>query len=315
MAEGYQFIAPVEEREADAISAPEAVAAPASPRATPGDAEALSDRPEEPPSPLFAVEQTDERRQLTVLWCSLVATSTSGAALDPEDRYESLQHAQTVCGEIIQQFGNCPAQHLSHGLQAYFGYPYAREDDAQRAVRTGLRLVQAIQRLSQDYTRTRGLALTVRVALHSGMMVIQAAHRGENDAPLIGEAPHMAAQLTSLARPNTMVLSAATLRLVEGYFLSESLGEYFIEELAQSTVVYEVLGESGAQSRIEAAMATRLTPFVGRDHERDLLLARWDEAQAARGQVVLISGDAGIGKSRLVHAFYERLTQPYGGPD
>ena len=307
---GYQFIAPVEARDTDAIAAPAIEPAPAEPMAAADDTEVTIESPAAPPSPSSSVEPTDERRQLTALWCSLVAASTSGGAIDPEDQHEVLQHARSVCVEIMQQFGHCPAQQLSHGLLAYFGYPHACEDDAQRAVRTGLRLAQAVQRLSQDYTRTRALALIVRVALHSGVMVIPAATREPDAAPLIGEAPHMAAQLASLAGPNTVVLSAATLRLVEGYFACDNLGEFFIEELAQSMVVHTVVGESGAQSRIDAALATRLTPFVGRDYELDLLLARWEEAQAGRGQAVLLSGDAGIGKSRLVHTFYERLTPP-----
>ncbi len=301
---GYRFIAPVEEHETDRTAAPDTDAAPEPILATESD-------PKPPISPVeLSVAGTDERRQLTAMWCSLVAASTSGSTLDPEDRHESIRQAQAVCREVIQQLGGYVAQHLSHGLLAYFGYPYSREDDAHRAVRTGLHVVQAVQRLSQDHTRAHGTELTVRVALHSGIVITEAVDGENHSTPLaLGDVPHIAAQLSSLAGPNAMVLSAATLRLVEGYLLCENLGDYFIEELSQTTVLYEVLGESGAQSRIEAAAATRLTPFVGREQELGLLQARWEQARAGRGQVVLLSGDAGIGKSRLVHVFYERTME------
>ena len=173
------------------------------------------------------------------------------------------------------------------GVLAYFGYPSAREDDAHRAVRAGLRLAQAAQRLSQDSGRTHSVVVTIRVALHSGVVVIEAHDRASGSTPLaLGDAPHLASELSSLAAPGAIVMSAATLRLVEGYFHCENLGDYFLEELAQSAVLHKVLGESGAQSRIEAAAATRLTPFVGREQELGLLLARWEQAQAGRGQVV-----------------------------
>ncbi len=208
----------------------------------------------------------------------------------------------------LEQFEGYTAQHLSHGLLVYFGYPYSREDDTHRAVHTGLRMIQAVQRLSQDDTLTQGMELRVRVALHRGTVVIEAADRERGATPLaLGEVPHIAVQLASLADPNTMVLSAVTLLLIEGYFLCECLGDYFIEELAQSIILYEVLGPSGAQSRLEASAATQLTPFIGREQELGLLQARWEQAQTGRGQVVLLRGDAGIGKSRLIHMFYERF--------
>ncbi|WP_089933004.1 AAA family ATPase [Candidatus Entotheonella palauensis] len=301
---GYRFIAPVQVHDPDGVGLSETDAPPEVDLAMADDA-ALVTAPMEP-----HIQPADERRQVTALWVSLVAASTSGAALDPEDRYESIRHAQSVCRDIIEQLGGYPVQDLSYGLLAYFGYPISREDDVRRAVRIGMRLVQAVQQLSQDHTRTHDTELTARVALHSGVVVIKPSDREHDAAPLaLGDVPHMAVQLASLAGPNTLVLSAATTRLVEGYFLCDNKGDYFLEELAQSTTLYEVVGESGAQSRIEAAAAIRLTPFVGREQELSLLLARWEQVQSGRGQAVLLSGDAGIGKSRLVHMFYEHTME------
>jgi predicted ATPase/class 3 adenylate cyclase len=277
-----------------------------------------------------------ERRQLTVLFCDLVGSTALSAQLDPEDWREVVRAYHQVSAEVVSRYAGYTAQHLGDGLLVYFGYPVAHEDDAQRAVRTGLEIIAALQNHpsaryevpSPPVAQASSLhaarmaappegqgegakefrRLQVRIGIHTGLVVVGEIGSGEKRELLaLGETPNIAARLQALAEPDTVVLSAATHRLVEGFFAFQALGAQDLKGLTQSLEVYRVLGESGVQSRFEIAITRGLTPLVGREQEVGLLLERWERAKGGAGQVVLLSGEAGIGKSRLVQVLKERL--------
>jgi hypothetical protein len=200
------------------------------------------------------------------------------------------------------------AQYLGDGLLVYFGYPQAHEDDAQRAVRTGLGLVKAIGSLNTRLARHKGIQLAVRLGIHTGLVVVGEMGGGDKQQQLaLGETPNVAARMQSLAEPDTVAMSAATHRLIQGYFVCQALGPHTLKGVAISVNAYRVLGESGAQSRLEIASSRGLTPLVGRESEIALLLARWAQVKEGLGQVVVLSGEPGIGKSRLVQVVKERV--------
>src|SRR5215813_11403122 len=260
-----------------------------------------------------------ERRQLTVLFCDLVDSTVLASQLDPEDLREVVRAYQEVCAKVIARFEGHIAQYLGDGLLVYFGYPLAHEDDAQRGVRAGLGMIEAVgqlnTRLAQDglrpaptQSRQRGVRLAVRLGIHTGLVVVGEIGSGTRQEQLaLGETPNLAARLQSIAAPNTLVISAATLQLLGGFFTYQSLGTFLLKGLAQPIEVYRVLYESMARSRLEAASSNGLTPLVGREQEIGLLLERWAQVTDGLGQVVLLSGEAGIGKSRLVQVLKENV--------
>ncbi len=205
----------------------------------------------------------------------------------------------------------------------YFGYPQAHEDDAHRAVRTGWEIIDAIRALSARLEQDKGITLAVRLGIHTGLVVIGAmGSEGRQEQLALGEVPNVASRIQGLAEPNTIALSAATYRLVQGYFACQELGEQTLRGIDQPIAVYRVLSASGAQSRLEIAATRGLTPLVGRESEVTLLLERWQQAKGGQGQVVLLTGEGGIGKSRLVqvlkhhvanepHTRWECRSSPY----
>ena len=244
-----------------------------------------------------------ERRQLTVLFCDLVDSTPLAARLDPEELREVVRAYQATCAEVIHRFEGHIAQYLGDGLLVYVGYPLAHEDDAQRAIRTGLGIIDALGPLNARLTRERGIHLAVRVGIHTGLVVVgEIGGSGRHEQLALGETPNVAARIQGLAAPDTVVISAATHRLVRGMFADEDLGTPPLKGVSTPMQVYRVVGESGAQSRLEAALPAGLTPLVGREQEVGLLLERWAQAKDGVGQVVVLSGEAGIGKSRLVQA-------------
>jgi class 3 adenylate cyclase/predicted ATPase len=249
-----------------------------------------------------------ERRRLTVLFCDLVDSTALASQLDPEEWREVLRVYQAACAEVIQRFEGYIAQYLGDGLLVYFGYPRAHEDDVQRAVRAGLSMVEAIGRLNTRLKRDKALHLAVRVGMHTGLVVVGAiGGQGRQEQLALGDAPNIAARLQGLAAPNTVAISDATYRLVQGYFTAEILGPQALKGVASPVQVYRVLGASGAQSRLDVVTPQGLTPLVGREQEVALLLERWAQATAGMGQVVVLSGEAGIGKSRLVQVLKDRV--------
>jgi class 3 adenylate cyclase len=249
-----------------------------------------------------------ERRQLTVLFCDLADSTRLSRQLDPEDLREVVLAYQATGVKVIHRFDGYIAQYLGDGLLVYFGYPQAHEDDAQRAVRAGLGILDAIGTLNTGLEQHKGVQLAVRVGIHTGPVVVGTMGSGGRYEQLaLGETPNLAARLQSLAAPDTVAISQTTHRLVQGYFTCDDLGIHSLKGVETTLRVYRVVGESTAQSRLEVAEATGLTPLVGREHEVGLLRERWAQSQDGLGQVVLLSGEAGIGKSRLARVLTEQV--------
>jgi class 3 adenylate cyclase/tetratricopeptide (TPR) repeat protein len=249
-----------------------------------------------------------ERRQLTVLFCDLVDSTVLASQLDPEDWREVVRAYQETCAKVIQRFEGHIAQYLGDGLLVYFGYPRAHEDDAQRAVRSGLGMVEAVGQLNTRFERERGVQLAVRLGIHTGQVVVGEIGGGAKHEQLaLGETPNVAARLQGMAAPNTVVISAATFQLLGGFFACQPLGTPLLKGVAQPPAVYRVLYESMARSRLEVVGSTGLTPLVGREQEIGMLMERWTQVKDGLGQVVLLSGEAGIGKSRLVEVLKEQV--------
>src|SRR5262245_18998896 len=253
-----------------------------------------------------------ERHQLTVLFCDLVDSTVLASQLDPEDWREVVRAYQETCSKVIARYEGHIAQYLGDGLLVYFGYPQAHEDDAQRAVRSGLGIVEAMAQLNSRLAQERGVQLAVRLGCHTGLVVVGDVGGGSRQEQLaLGETPDVAARLQGIAVPNTLVISAATVPLLGGFFACQSLGTPLLRGFAQPLEVYQVLYESTARSRLEAVGSAGLTPLVGREQEVGLLLERWAQVKDGLGQVVLLSGEAGIGKSRLVQVLKEHVaTEP-----
>jgi class 3 adenylate cyclase len=261
---------------------------------------------ESPPAAPHAPDA--ERRQLTVLFCDLVDSTVLASQLDPEEWREVVRAYQEACAKVIARFEGHIAQYLGDGLLVYFGYPYAHEDDAQRAVRAGLGMVEAMGQLNARMSQEHGVQLDMRLGIHTGQVVVGEIGGGARHEQLaLGDTPNVAARLQGLAAPNTVVTSAATIPLLGGFFTCQSLGPHLLKGLPQSIEVYEVRSESTARSRLEAAGYTGLTPLVGRKQEVGLLRERWTQVKDGLGQMVLLSGEAGIGKSRLVQVLTEHV--------
>jgi hypothetical protein len=199
---------------------------------------------------------------------------------------------------------------LGDGLLVYFGYPQAHEDDPQRAVHTGLEITTSLKRLNARLAADQGIQLSIRMGIHTGLVVVGDMGSGERQEQLaLGETPNIAARIQGLAAPDTVIISDATYRLIQGYFDCESLGEHELRGVSQPIVVYRVLGDTGIQSRLDVVSTRGLTPLVGRESESTLLFERWEQAKDGNGQVVLLSGEAGIGKSRLVQVLKEHVAE------
>lgn len=245
-----------------------------------------------------------ERRQLTVMFVDLVDSTALASRLDPEEVSELLRAYQSAVAAAIARYEGHIAKYMGDGVLAYFGYPRAHEDEAERAVRAGLAAVEAIHSLKPKYD----LSLEVRVGIATGGVVVgELIGAGEaQERSVVGQTPNLAARLQSLAEPNSVVISRNTRRLVGGLFDLADLGSQHIKGFAQPVRAWRVIGESQAESRFEALHPAALTPLVGREEELALLQRRWDETRDGEGQVVLLSGEPGIGKSRLTRALQQR---------
>src|SRR6266571_4060035 len=251
------------------------------------------------PPPMATSTPEAERRQITVMFCDLVDSTKLSSQLDPEDWRDVVRAYQRVCSEVISQFDGHVAQLLGDGLLVYFGYPYAHEDDARRAIHTGLGTIEAIGTLNTRLEQNQGLRLAVRLGIHTGLVVVgEMGGGGRQEQLALGEVPNIASRIQGLAAPDTVVISEATAHLIQGYFVCQPLGAPALKGLTQPLQAYRVLQESGAQTRLDVVTPRGLTPLVGREEEVLLLQRRWDQATTGMGQVVLLSGEAGIGKSR-----------------
>ena len=259
------------------------------------------------PEPAARAEQkpqdTAERRQVTVMFSDLVGSTALSARMDPEDLREVISAYQKCVAETVRRFGGFVAKYMGDGVLVYFGYPQAHEDDAERAVRAGLELIAAVVAL-----KTRA-PLQTRVGIATGLVVVGdliGAGAAQEQA-IVGETPNLAARLQGIAEPNMVVIAEGTRKLLGNLFELEDLGAKDLKGIAGPVRAWAALRASSAEGRFEALHATGLTALVGREEELELLLRRWSRAKTGEGQVVLLSGEAGIGKSRLTAALLERL--------
>lgn len=225
-----------------------------------------------------------ERRQLTVMFCDLVASTPLAEALDPEALREVMHAYYTTCQGVIQPLTGHIAQYLGDGLMIYFGYPQAHEDDAQRAVRAGLGILSAMEALNARLQQSHGVRLAMRIGIHTGLVVIGGDTQPGALEPLaLGITPNIAARLQGLAAPDTVVISAATEALVQGYFVLDDLGLQTLSGLSTPLHLFRVLRKNATQSRLQTASAQGPTTFVGRAPEIALLRQRWASVQAGQG--------------------------------
>jgi class 3 adenylate cyclase len=232
-----------------------------------------------------------------------VDAATLAGQLDPEDWREVIGRYHTTCTAVIARYDGYIAQYLGPGLLVYFGWPQAYEDDAQRAVHTGLALVTAVHDLDIALAQNAGMGLALRVGIHTGLVVVGAGEEGVSYGPLaVGATPTLAATMQGVAGPATVVISAATYALVQGYFVCASLGAHPLPGHTEPSRLYKVRGASGVQERLDLTPLPKRTPFVGQAAELAVLRERAAQVWQGLGQVVLLHGEAGIGKSRLVQA-------------
>jgi TOMM system kinase/cyclase fusion protein len=263
-----------------------------------------------PPEP--GVPSADaERRQLTCLFCDLVNSVELSERLDPEELRETLGAYRRVCAMVVRRFGGHLHDYSGDGIMVYFGFPSAHEDDAQRAVRSGLGIVEAVAQLNSRDQSERGIELHVRVGIDTGLVVAGAiaADEGMETTAAVGVTPNIAARLQALAAPDSVVVSAAAYRLIAGYFDCRELGFQTIRGISQPMAIYHVLHESAARTRLDVAAKRGLPPMQGRDVELSLLADRWERARAGHGGVALMAGEPGIGKSRLIWALEQHVAQ------
>lgn len=256
-----------------------------------------------------ASEQEAERRQLTVMFCDLAGSTELSQKLDPEDMRDVNRAFQDACKAAIDRYQGYVARYMGDGVLAYFGYPRAHEDDSERAVRASLDIINAMGGINDGIGREHGIEVAVRVGVATGPVVVGdlIGEGAAQESAVVGETPNLASRLQNLAERNSIFVAPNTHRLTLGYFRYEDLGERTLKGIAEPVHVWKVLGEGVPESRFEALHGRRLIPLVGRQEEVDILLGRWGYALDGDGQVVLICGEPGIGKSRLCEAICEEL--------
>ena len=248
-------------------------------------------------------EDRAERRQVTVMFSDLVGSTALSARMDPEDLREVISAYQKSVAETVQRFGGFVAKYMGDGVLVYFGYPQAHEDDAERAVRAGLELVAAVSRLKTH------AALQTRVGIATGLVVVGdlIGSGASQEQAIVGETPNLAARLQGVAEPNGVVIAESTRKLLGNLFELEYLGARDLKGIEGPVRAWAALRPSSVESRFDALHASGLTELIGREEEFELLLRRWSRAKSGEGQVVLLSGEPGIGKSRLTAALLERI--------
>jgi predicted ATPase/class 3 adenylate cyclase len=256
-----------------------------------------------------------ERRQLTVMFCDLVGSTSLSEKYDPEDVRDIIAAYRETCVAVVGRYDGFVARYIGDGILVYFGYPNAHEDDAERGVRAGLEIVRAISALSEEANRVFTGALAVRIGIATGPVVVgDLIGKGtqERDSA-VGETPNLAARLQGLAPPNGVIIASSTKSLVNAKFHYESLGSHSLKGLSERIQVWKVVRPSRVESRFAAAVGAKLTPLVNREEEIALLLMRWQDARERDGQVVILSGEAGIGKSRIVQELRAQIAgEPHG---
>ena len=260
------------------------------------------------PAPIATAAPADEapaeRRHITVMFCDLVGSTELSARLDPEDLRDTIRAYQRLCAEAIGRFDGFIAQYLGDGILTYFGYPHTHEGEAERAVRAGLAILASIARIGTEV----GGELQVRIGIATGIAVIgdRIGRGAAAQLAVTGKTPNLAARLQALARPGTLVIANSTRQLVQGQFECDYLGAHFLKGISETVQAWQVVRELSDAEHFAAKQAT-LIPCVGRDRELRFLLDRWQFATAGDGQAVVVSGEAGIGKSRLIELLREQL--------
>ncbi|RKU27993.1 hypothetical protein C6499_10670 [Candidatus Poribacteria bacterium] len=266
-----------------------------------------------PATDTVSIEQTlphgAERRQLTVLFCDIVDSTAFTEKLDPEELRNLLEVYRTCIMEVVLAQNGHVARYFGDGILVYFGYPIAHEDTAHRAVRAALGIVAALETLNPYLHNSFGVEINVRISIDTGRVVIW--HISAQESPeaidIVGKTPNLAARMQKLAAPNNIVIGDTTHQLVEGFFKCDALGAAELRGISQPVNIYQVSGEIPAQSRLDIASMTGLTPLIGREREVEILKQGWTHALAAKGQALLIEGEAGIGKSRCVQLIQEHV--------
>src|SRR5246500_3347263 len=252
-----------------------------------------------PPAP---VPVRAERRQLTVMFCDLVGSTALSTGMDPEDLRDVIASFQNRCSAAVRRYDGFVAKYMGDGILVYFGYPRAHEDEAERSVRAGLDIVDAMVELNAAVPRPPGVELAVRIGIATGPVIVgdQIGEGTASETAVVGETPNLAARLQALAQPNQIVVSTSTRAMLGDHFDLEDLGAYELKGFAAPVPAWRVLSARDVESRFAATRAGSSAPLVGRQEEMGLLVRAWDGSCHGRGQVVLIQGEAGVGKSRLV---------------
>ncbi len=248
--------------------------------------------------------RSGERRHLTVMFSDLVDSTRLAGELDPEDMRDLLVAYHDACAEAISDNAGFVAQFLGDGVLAYFGYPEAHEDDARLALYAGISIIDAMDGLRRRFHRTD---IDARVGIHTGEVVVVAEERQDHE--IVGETPNIAARLQAVAGPGSVVISDQTRELIQGYFALDPMGALDLKGVTRQVPGFKVLGRTEARSRFDTIADRGLTPLVGREAELAELLRHWDAVRDGPGRVVLLSGEPGIGKSRLAHELCQRVSQ------
>jgi class 3 adenylate cyclase/tetratricopeptide (TPR) repeat protein len=254
-----------------------------------------------------------ERRQLTVMFCDLVGSTALSTGMDPEDLRDVIASFQNRCSAAIRRYDGFVAKYMGDGILVYFGYPRAHEDEAERSVRAGLDIVDAMAELNAAVPRPPGVELAVRIGIATGPVIVgdQIGEGTASETAVVGETPNLAARLQALAQPNQIVVSAATRAMLGDHFDLEDLGASELKGFAEPVPAWRVLSVRDVESRFAATRTGSAAPLVGRQEEMGLLLRAWEGSRHGRGQVVLIQGEAGVGKSRLVEGLREATAQDH----
>lgn len=279
-----------------------------------------SDGPEPPPvptdqntEPFPSDRDRAERRLLTVMFCDLVGSTALARQLDPEDLQTTVRRFLDICGEAVGRFNGYIAKYMGDGLLVYFGYPHAHEHDAERAVHAGLAVLELVKALPREQCPDRGFEIATRIGIATGPVIVGELLGQETakERSVFGETPNLASRLQGLAAPNQLIIDSVTKRLVGGEFECADQGTVSLKGFETPVRIWQVLSATPSASRFESYRSGRLVDFIGREHETALLLGRWREAADGEGQVVLLCGEAGIGKSRLVRYLRDRLAEDH----
>jgi class 3 adenylate cyclase len=265
-------------------------------------------------SSLSAVSNEAERRQITVMFCDLIGSTELSQLLDMEDLRNLNRAYQEACRKCIESYEGFVTKYMGDGVLAYFGYPIAHEDDSERSIHAARAIIDAIGKLNEQtgsmLASDSDLAfdLSVRIGIATGAVVVGdlIGEGASRENAVVGETPNLAARLEAIAEPNTMVISAATRQLAGGSFAYLSLGDQSLKGIKGTVEAWTVTGAQDQGSRFETLHEKSISPLIGREEEHDMLARRWSMTQKGNGQVVLVSGEAGIGKSRLTRGLRER---------